>query len=676
MVESQSDFLRPTLFQQKFENSFNKWERLIALGDTFSARSGHTSILDETNKKIYVFGGYNGSDMLNDVFIFDIEQSSWTEVQYTEEDLITHPRARSSHACCLDTDYKDRFYMYGGTGKNLGQENFNDLWVFEIRTLKFREINQSKINKPSGSYGHSLNYFENALYLFGGTNGFDYYKNLLRFDLLQFQWQKIQVTGLEPEPRYKHCALIQEKQNKLIILGGINQAKRLGNILEFSFDKLQWTLQPLNKNKQFFKGRYGHSTNIVTGDLMDKPYLLIFGGSEDKQKDDLIVYELKSGNFNKQAILDEESAPTSRDFHSSVLFDNQLYIIGGSLLLYCDEQKIFHDLTIIVYDETQSKIIGNLYSNHALIKIKAPSLSRKCTQLDIGIISQHFKSLQDLLKSDQSEKGKELNQIAQNLYRTLNEISDLKLKNQSKQLKAKGKSPYGQVVQNLPKVTLEEQIQVNSNLFTVNPQQKEEEFTNQMIRLYNDSTSYDFTLQSIDNETVQIRVHLFVLVARCDYFKGLIDSGMLETQNFTSKFSLKPGINFDIFKLFLKFIYFDRDAFPTTKQSSIQSQALLTLDETLYLLDLNSFYCLSNDRFKLLCEQRLSGSIDKYNIMQILDMAEKLNAKKIKDIAIDYISSNFDIFSTDAMANQLYQLEKELLIEIIKAKAEKEYNQK
>ena len=120
MVESQSDLIRPTLFQQRLENSFNKWERVITLGDTFPARSGHTSVLDDKNKKIYVFGGYNGSEMLNDVFIFDIDQSTWTQIQYTEEDLLSHPKPRSSHACCFDNDHQDRFYLYGGTGKNLG----------------------------------------------------------------------------------------------------------------------------------------------------------------------------------------------------------------------------------------------------------------------------------------------------------------------------------------------------------------------------------------------------------------------------------------------------------------------------------------------------------------------------------------------------------------------------
>lgn len=30
--------------------------------------------------------------------------------------------------------------MYGGTGMTVGKDNFSDLWVFELKTMKFREI--------------------------------------------------------------------------------------------------------------------------------------------------------------------------------------------------------------------------------------------------------------------------------------------------------------------------------------------------------------------------------------------------------------------------------------------------------------------------------------------------------------------------------------------------------
>jgi len=82
--------------------------------------------------------------------------------------------------------------MYGGTGINPGQDNFGDLWVFEFDKLRFREMLFQKSQLPPSMYGHSLNYHGNALYLFGGTNGFAFYQHLFRFDLFSHQWLKIE----------------------------------------------------------------------------------------------------------------------------------------------------------------------------------------------------------------------------------------------------------------------------------------------------------------------------------------------------------------------------------------------------------------------------------------------------------------------------------------------------
>ena len=162
----------------------------------------------------------------------------------TEEEVALGPKPRTSHAACIDLDFKDKFYIFGGSGKNIGLENYNDLWYFDLCTQKFTEILVGKDSafRPPGMYGHSLTFFTGCLYVFGGTTGFDYFKDLYKFELSSHQWQKLQIYGGgEPEPRYKHSAILNLTDKKLIIAGGINSQTRLGNIFEFSFDKRQWT---------------------------------------------------------------------------------------------------------------------------------------------------------------------------------------------------------------------------------------------------------------------------------------------------------------------------------------------------------------------------------------------------------------------------------------------------
>lgn len=69
-----------------------------------TARSGHTAIYDPSKKQIIVFGGYTGTEVLNDICIFDVEENSWKILLISEEEIALGPRARTSHAACIDED--------------------------------------------------------------------------------------------------------------------------------------------------------------------------------------------------------------------------------------------------------------------------------------------------------------------------------------------------------------------------------------------------------------------------------------------------------------------------------------------------------------------------------------------------------------------------------------------
>jgi hypothetical protein len=76
-------------------------------------------------------------------------------------------------------------------------------------------------------YGHTLNNIGNNLYAFGGTNGFDYYREILKFDLISRIWDKVIVAstgGAAPQPMYKHTSVahFSAGSHKLLIFGGLN----------------------------------------------------------------------------------------------------------------------------------------------------------------------------------------------------------------------------------------------------------------------------------------------------------------------------------------------------------------------------------------------------------------------------------------------------------------------
>ena len=77
-----------------------KSTRVVALGSAFTPRSGHSAVCDRG--VILVFGGFDGSNVLNDLFRFTTEDDTWEKIEPSE---IFWPKPRTSHGACLDTDH-------------------------------------------------------------------------------------------------------------------------------------------------------------------------------------------------------------------------------------------------------------------------------------------------------------------------------------------------------------------------------------------------------------------------------------------------------------------------------------------------------------------------------------------------------------------------------------------
>ena len=106
------------------------------------------------------------------------------------------------------------------------------------------------------------------------------------------------------------------------------------------------------------------------------------------------------------------------------------------------------------------------------------------------------------------------------------------------------------------------------------------------------------------------------------------------------------------------------------------------MEEILYICELSSFYGLKNDRLKNLAELQLKNQIDKFNVVTILDMSERLGASKIKKLCLHFLAQNFELFagpelvgsgSGNSLSHVLAQLDREILLDIIKVKAEYDY---
>ena len=98
-----------------------EWTQLAPLGTrTPSARGLHTAIYDPVRDRMVVFGGFASGDDLNDVWALELAGSSaWTQMA----PLGTPPSAREAHTAIYDP-VRDRMVAFGG----FGMGPLNDVW--------------------------------------------------------------------------------------------------------------------------------------------------------------------------------------------------------------------------------------------------------------------------------------------------------------------------------------------------------------------------------------------------------------------------------------------------------------------------------------------------------------------------------------------------------------------
>jgi len=57
-------------------------------------------------------------------------------------------------------------YIFGG----MADDRLNDLWRFNLRTNSYERVKDSEDMRPNVRSGHSMNFFDGKLYVFGGIH--------------------------------------------------------------------------------------------------------------------------------------------------------------------------------------------------------------------------------------------------------------------------------------------------------------------------------------------------------------------------------------------------------------------------------------------------------------------------------------------------------------------------
>jgi len=305
------------------------------LPSTPAGRQGHSAIYDPVRQQMVVFGGQYGSLLLNTTLVLSLTPGSetWSALDVGE----IKPPARVNHAAIYDALHQ-RMIIFGGWD---GTSYLNDVWALDLEPGDIRWYQLAPEGEPPpGRVGHSAIWDDSnrRMIIFGGyayrpgEEGLHiYYDDVWALSLyaINSSWQELTPASYPspPEGRRGHVAVYDFRHNRMLVHGGFR-----GELLDDTWSlslapgEERWTeLIPAGGTPPFRTGHAG-----VYGDYGRD--LLVWGG-----------YETLTDRTNTGMIFDGDSRiwsplvaggtpPSARNNHTAIYdaANHRMIIYGGS----------------------------------------------------------------------------------------------------------------------------------------------------------------------------------------------------------------------------------------------------------------------------------------------------------------------------------------------------------
>ncbi|PKS08215.1 hypothetical protein jhhlp_005157 [Lomentospora prolificans] len=187
-----------------------KWRKPRIVGDKVpSKRRAHTACLYKNG--IYIFGGGDGVRALNDIWrldVSDMTKMSWKLISSPDKpsnnggrDL--RPKARGYHTANM---VGGKLIIFGGSD---GGECFNDVWVYDVEKHVWKNVN---IPVTFRRLSHTATIVGSYLFVVGGHDGNEYSNEVLLLNLVTMTWDKRKIYGLPPSGRGYHGTVLYDSR--------------------------------------------------------------------------------------------------------------------------------------------------------------------------------------------------------------------------------------------------------------------------------------------------------------------------------------------------------------------------------------------------------------------------------------------------------------------------------
>ncbi|CAG5036140.1 unnamed protein product [Parnassius apollo] len=206
-------------------------------------RGGHQLVVDPNTGTLYLFGGWNGTEDLDDLWCYTTTSERWT-LLCQHSSLMSGPSPRSCHKMVFDP-VNERLYTLGRYLDNAQRvpSNMNsDLYMYDVRSGEWSLVcgDTAAAGGPRLVFDHQmcLDADTQTIYVFGGrvlpANTEELvspqYSGLYAYYIANNTWQLLLPDRHDlpaPQPRVSHSMLFHPVQRRLYMFAGQRNKEQL-----------------------------------------------------------------------------------------------------------------------------------------------------------------------------------------------------------------------------------------------------------------------------------------------------------------------------------------------------------------------------------------------------------------------------------------------------------------
>jgi len=289
----------------------HKWEN-FTYGSMPSARYSSAISYDLNFSSAVLFSGKDDSSAIKDLWIYSPSKKTWTQKSIPSE-----VSERFGH--CFINIGSGKFLMFGG----LKDDYLNDTYIYDLGANSWTKKNFSVQPSSRAYFSVCFSSETKRVYLFGGTNGIEYFNDLWYYDVENDSWVYV-LVGSSPSARKGHQIAFNPKNKKILLFGGYGETGRFSDLWVFDTQTTQWQkIDPLPSGE-----KPSARQDFVFQYLPEIDRFILFGGQDSTGlKQDTWLY---NQDTNEWSTAGHSPSPNSRSQLTGFVYNNsQLYIFGG-----------------------------------------------------------------------------------------------------------------------------------------------------------------------------------------------------------------------------------------------------------------------------------------------------------------------------------------------------------